>query len=55
MDEVRTEKTIVHLKIQEIDRELSRILGLPEKPVQAYWNLQKKKREMESKLKNKGF
>jgi hypothetical protein len=52
---VRTEASIVHLRIREIDRDIQTILGLPEKPVQSYWNLRKKRRELESKLKTKGF
>jgi hypothetical protein len=51
----QTETTIIHLRIQEIDRVLSTILNLPQKPVQSYWNLTKKKREYERKLKNKRF
>jgi len=53
--QVRTEATIIHLRIQKIDRDLETILGLPSKPVQNYWNLSKKKREFERELKKKGF
>lgn len=53
--QLRTEATIIHLRISEIDRELSKILNLPQKPVQSYWNLTKKKQECERKLKNKRF
>jgi hypothetical protein len=54
-NQIRTEATIIHLRIQEIDRDLSTILGLPEQPVQRYWNLSKKKREFERKLKKKRY
>jgi len=54
-EQAKTEATILHLKIREIDHNLDRILGLPEKPVQSYWNLSKEKREYQRKLRKKGF
>ena len=43
--QIKADKHRAYLRVSEIDRELSIILNLPNKPIQSYWNLQKKKRD----------
>jgi len=43
--QIKEDRHRAYLRVAEIDRELSVILGLPTKPVQSYWNLQKRKRD----------
>jgi len=45
IEQMKVDKHRAYLRVSEIDEELSRILNLPHKPIQSYWNLQKKKRD----------
>jgi hypothetical protein len=52
---IKTDRTVIKLRIQEIEEHITELLSLPSQPIQTKYRLDKERADLRRKLRNNSF